>query len=64
VGPFILRRLKSDPAIVADLPEKLENTVSVTLSVEQAALYEAAVQESFNTMFTTMETPIRNASMK
>jgi len=46
VGPFILRRLKSDPTIVADLPEKLENVVSVTLSVEQAALYEAAVQET------------------
>ncbi|HWI50717.1 MAG TPA: DEAD/DEAH box helicase [Symbiobacteriaceae bacterium] len=46
VGPFILRRLKSDPTIVADLPEKLENAVSVTLSVEQAALYEAAVQET------------------
>jgi superfamily II DNA or RNA helicase len=46
VGPFILRRLKIDPAIMADLPEKLEHTVSVTLSVEQAALYEAAVQET------------------
>ncbi|HYG58440.1 MAG TPA: DEAD/DEAH box helicase, partial [Symbiobacteriaceae bacterium] len=46
IGPFILRRLKSDPAIVADLPEKLENTVLVTLSVEQAALYEATVQET------------------
>ncbi|HLN65533.1 MAG TPA: DEAD/DEAH box helicase, partial [Symbiobacteriaceae bacterium] len=45
-GPFILRRLKSDPGVAADLPEKLENAVSVTLSVEQAALYEAAVQET------------------
>jgi superfamily II DNA or RNA helicase len=45
VGPFILRRLKTDPNIIADLPEKLENTVLVNLSVEQAALYEATVQE-------------------
>lgn len=46
VGPFILRRHKNDPAIALDLPEKLENTELVTLSVEQAALYEAIVQET------------------
>jgi superfamily II DNA or RNA helicase len=46
IGPFILRRLKTDPAIIADLPEKLENTVLVNLTVEQAALYEATVQET------------------
>lgn len=46
VGPFILRRQKNDPAIALDLPDKLENTELVTLSVEQAALYEAIVQET------------------
>jgi len=46
VGPFILRRQKDDPAIAPDLPEKLENTEIVHLSVEQAALYEAIVQET------------------
>lgn len=46
VGPLILRRLKSDPGIVADLPEKLENRVVTNLSLEQAALYEAVVQET------------------
>ncbi|MBY6274039.1 MAG: hypothetical protein CW346_17880, partial [Bacillaceae bacterium] len=46
VGPFILRRQKNDPAIAPDLPDKLENTELVTLSVEQAALYEAIVQET------------------
>ena len=42
--PFILRRLKSDPAIAADLPEKIENRVYSHLSPEQAALYERAVE--------------------
>ncbi len=41
--PFILRRLKSDPAIAADLPEKIENKVYSHLTPEQAALYEEAV---------------------
>lgn len=46
VQPFLLRRLKSDPSIIADLPEKLENVVHVNLTVEQASLYEAVVQET------------------
>ena len=46
VGPFILRRLKTDPAIIADLPDKLEIKVYCTLTREQAALYEAVVQET------------------
>ena len=41
--PFILRRLKSDPAVAADLPEKIENKVYSHLTPEQAALYEDAV---------------------
>jgi superfamily II DNA or RNA helicase len=45
IGPLILRRVKTDPAIVNDLPEKVENAVYATLTVEQAALYEAAVEE-------------------
>jgi superfamily II DNA or RNA helicase len=46
VQPFILRRLKSDPAIIQDLPPKQEMTVLCTLSHEQASLYQAAVDES------------------
>lgn len=41
--PFILRRLKTDPAIAADLPAKIENKVYSHLTPEQAALYERAV---------------------
>ncbi|RMH26492.1 MAG: DEAD/DEAH box helicase [Planctomycetota bacterium] len=42
--PFILRRLKSDPAVAADLPAKIENKVWAHLTPEQAALYERAVE--------------------
>jgi len=45
-APFILRRLKTDPSIISDLPEKLEMLVHVNLTTEQASLYEAVVQES------------------
>jgi hypothetical protein len=46
VGPFILRRLKTDSAIIQDLPDKLEMKVYCNLSAEQATLYEAVVKES------------------
>jgi SNF2 family DNA or RNA helicase len=44
-GPFILRRLKTDKSIIADLPDKLEATVYCTLTREQASLYAAVVDE-------------------
>ena len=46
VGPFILRRLKTDPTVIQDLPEKLEMKVYCNLTPEQATLYEAVVQDS------------------
>jgi SNF2-related domain/Helicase conserved C-terminal domain/SNF2 Helicase protein len=45
VRPFVLRRLKTDPDIVADLPEKSEQIVAATLTREQAILYEAVVRK-------------------
>jgi superfamily II DNA or RNA helicase len=45
VGPFILRRLKSDPNIIQDLPPKHEMKVFCTLTREQASLYKAVVDE-------------------
>ncbi|WP_114853330.1 DEAD/DEAH box helicase [Brachybacterium sp. YJGR34] len=44
-SPFILRRLKTDRSIIADLPEKIELTRVVNLTPEQAGLYEAIVEE-------------------
>jgi SNF2 family DNA or RNA helicase len=43
--PFILRRVKTDPRVISDLPEKVETKVYVTLTEEQATLYEAVVQD-------------------
>jgi hypothetical protein len=45
IKPFILRRLKSDPNIEADLPEKMEMKVYCNLTREQASLYEAIVKD-------------------
>lgn len=46
VGPFILRRVKTDPRVIQDLPDKLEMKVYCHLTEEQASLYEAIVQDS------------------
>jgi non-specific serine/threonine protein kinase len=43
--PFILRRLKTDRTVIADLPEKVEMKVYVQLTTEQAALYSSTVDE-------------------
>ena len=43
--PFILRRLKTDKSIIADLPDKTEIDVSTPLSQKQALLYERTVEE-------------------
>ena len=45
VQPFILRRVKTDPTIISDLPEKLEMKVYCSLMPEQATLYEAVVRD-------------------
>jgi hypothetical protein len=45
IRPFVLRRLKSDPQILVDLPPKMEMKVYCNLTKEQAALYEAVVTE-------------------
>ena len=45
-GPFVLRRLKTDKSIIADLPEKMEMKVFCTLTKEQASLYEAVVRDA------------------
>jgi len=44
-GPFILRRLKTDKSIVADLPDKIETVDRCPLTREQATLYRAVVDD-------------------
>jgi len=45
VRPYILRRLKTDPEIVPDLPDKTEMRAECGLTKKQAALYERAVAD-------------------
>jgi SNF2 family DNA or RNA helicase len=46
VEPFVLRRVKTDPTVIRDLPRKNEMKVYCSLTPEQATLYQAVVQES------------------
>lgn len=46
VRPFLLRRRKSDPGIAPELPPKTETDRAVSLTKEQAGLYEAVVRET------------------
>jgi len=43
VRPYILRRMKTDKAVIDDLPDKAEVTAHCALSRKQAALYEQTV---------------------
>ena len=45
VRPYILRRLKTDKTVIADLPDKTEIKAYCGLSRHQAALYGQAVEE-------------------
>ena len=45
VQPYILRRLKTDKSIIADLPEKTEVVAFCNLSKQQIVLYQQAVHE-------------------
>lgn len=45
VSPFILRRLKTDPSVIQDLPEKVEITARAGLTRRQTALYLEVVRD-------------------
>ncbi len=45
VRPYILRRLKTDKSVIADLPDKVEVKAFCRLSRKQAALYQRSVEE-------------------
>ncbi|MFT7561668.1 MAG: SNF2 family DNA or RNA helicase [Flavobacteriales bacterium] len=45
ISPYILRRLKSDKSLIADLPDKTEMNTYCGLSKRQAVLYENSVKE-------------------
>jgi SNF2 family DNA or RNA helicase len=45
--PFLLRRMKTDPAIELNLPEKSEFKEYLPLTTEQATMYESILQDLF-----------------
>ena len=45
VRPYILRRMKTDRSVIADLPDKTEVTAHCALSRKQAALYAKTVAD-------------------
>ncbi|WP_086661262.1 DEAD/DEAH box helicase [Lentzea kentuckyensis] len=44
-NPFVLRRVKTDPRIIDDLPDKVEMRQLCNLTTEQASLYQAVVND-------------------
>lgn len=50
VRPYILRRMKTDKAVIADLPDKTEVKAYCPLSRRQAALYTQTVSELAETL--------------
>ncbi|HUW41463.1 MAG TPA: DEAD/DEAH box helicase [Rectinemataceae bacterium] len=47
-APFLMRRLKTDPAIVDDLPAKVSIDEYANLTTEQAALYQSIVEKNLD----------------
>lgn len=45
ISPYILRRLKTDKAVISDLPEKVEMKTYASLSKKQIILYKEMVRE-------------------
>ena len=50
VGPFILRRTKTDPQVAPELPAKIETVVSCSLTPEQAKAYETEVETALSSV--------------
>ncbi len=47
-APFILRRVKSDKSIIADLPDKISINEYCSLTAEQAAMYQNIVEQTMD----------------
>jgi SNF2 family DNA or RNA helicase len=56
--PFILRRVKTDPTVIRDLPEKQEMKAYCYLSEEQATLYEAVVRDGLVLIYDLKPVPL------
>ena len=50
IAPFVLRRVKTDKAIIQDLPDKIETKELCYLTKEQTSLYQALVTLMLNAL--------------
>jgi non-specific serine/threonine protein kinase len=48
ISPFILRRLKTDKSVIADLPDKIELKAFTELTKKQVVLYSALIKDIEN----------------
>lgn len=64
VAPYILRRMKTDPNIVPDLPEKTEMQAFCGLAKPQAALYKHAVDALAKTLAEAKESKQEGTAIK
>lgn len=49
-SPFMMRRLKSDKSIISDLPDKIERNEYITMTQNQAALYQETVRKGLESI--------------
>jgi uncharacterized Zn finger protein/superfamily II DNA or RNA helicase len=61
-APFLLRRLKTDKAVISDLPDKISINEYAALEKEQAALYESIVSDTMKKS-EAMEDPGRRRAL-
>ncbi|MGA5299007.1 SNF2-related protein [Nucisporomicrobium flavum] len=54
--PFLLRRVKADPAVISDLPDKRHVRHLCGLTAEQATLYRAVLDDMMDRLKETTET--------
>lgn len=64
VSPYILRRMKTDPKIISDLPEKIETAAYCYLTKEQARYYQSIINELTETLKTAEPINRRGAVLK
>ena len=60
-APFLLRRLKTDPAVISDLPDKVITPYYCRLTPEQTALYESLIQTQLKNVLKAKDQLTRSA---
>ena len=62
-APFLMRRLKTDPAVISDLPDKIITNQYCNLTPEQLALYENLIETELSKVISAETKAARRAYM-